>query len=181
MTNWKTVSKKTLLTSKFFEVEQERIILPNGKEIDYDTVIRKEVSMIAPITKDNQVYLVKQFRRLFNDYILEFAAGHLDNTESPLDAAKRELREETGLEAREWKQLGVVYDSASVIESKVHLFLAKDLKELKANPEYEEGVMELLKIPLNEAVEMVTDGRINTLATMYTILLLAKLVEEKKL
>jgi 8-oxo-dGTP pyrophosphatase MutT (NUDIX family) len=181
MIAWKIVSHKKLLQSKFFDVEQEKLILPNGQKTTYEMVIRKSVAMIAPLTDDHQLYMVKQYRHMLKDYSVELAAGHLDEGETALAAAKRELREETGLEARHWEEISVIESSASVIRSKVHLFLAKDLEEGKSTPEDEEGEIELIKIPLKQAVEMVTSGQVNTSVTMYAILLLDKFVKEGKL
>jgi ADP-ribose pyrophosphatase len=181
MSDWKILSRKKLLSSKFFEITQEKIQLPNGKQINYDTVDRDPVAMIAPLTDDYQLYMIKQYRHIFKKSILELPAGHLDKNETALSAAKRELKEETGLIAKHWEEMAVVYNSASVVYSKVHLFLAKDLEESECKLEDGEESIGMIKIPLQEAVDKVTSGEINSLATMYIVLLLDKFIREKKL
>ena len=181
MSNWKVISEKKLLSSKFFEVVQETISLPSGKKIQYDTVTRDPVAMIAPLTEDYQLYMIKQYRHIFKKYVLELPAGHLDKNETALAAAKRELREETGLVAKHWEEMAAVYNSASVVHSKIHLFLAKDLEVLERTQEDEEEEIEIVKIPLQQAVSKVISGEIESLATMYMVLLLDKFVKERKL
>ncbi len=180
MSNWKIISRKKLLKTKFFEVEKEKILLPNGNKHTYETVIRKPSVMIIPLTNDYELYLIRQYRHMFNDYVIEFTAGHIDDGEKALFAAKRELREETGLIARHWEEIGRVEGSASVVQSRLHYFLAKELEEKEPKPEEGETI-ELIKIPLKKTVEMVLEGKVNNLPTMYAILLIEKLVKEKRL
>ncbi len=180
MSNWKTVSSKKILNTDFFDVEKEKIILPNGNKHVYQSVIRKPVSMIIPLTNDYEVYMIKQYRYLYDDYLIEFTAGHVDENENPLAAAKRELKEETGLVAKHWEEISRIENSASVVKSRIHLFLAKDLEKEEAKPEDGEEI-ELIKVSLDKAVEMVMKKEITTVSTMYAILYLEKLVKEKRL
>lgn len=180
MSNWKVVSRKKIRKARYFDVEQEKIVSANGEEFVYESVIRKPCVSIIPLSKNNDIYMIKQYRYLFDDYILEFPSGHIEEKETPLIAAKKELKEETGLKAENWKEIGKLEGSASVIRSSLYLFLAKDLKEGKSNPEHGEDI-ELVKIPLKKAVEKVIKGEISTLSTMYAILLLEKLINQEKL
>ena len=180
MGKWKVASRKKLLKTKFFDVEEEKIILPNGTKHIYKTAVRKPVSMVIPLTEDYEIYMIKQYRYLYNDCLTELVAGHIDDNESPLAAAKRELKEETGLTAKHWEEIKRLEGSASVFKSKVHLFLAKDLEEGKSSPEDGEEI-DLIKVPLKKAVEMVMNGEVNTTSVMYAILLLEKLIKEKRL
>lgn len=180
MSNWKIASCKKLYKAKYFDIEQKKLILPSGEEHVYESVIRKPCVAIAPLIDSNYIYMIKQYRYLFDDYILEFPSGHIEENEAPLTTAKKELKEEAGLNARYWKEIGRLEGSASVIRSTLYLFLAKDLKEGKSNPEPGEDIG-LVKIPLKKAVEKVIKGEIRTLSTMYAILLLEKLIKQKKL
>jgi ADP-ribose pyrophosphatase len=181
MSNWKVVSHKKLLSSKFFSVDQEELISTKGKQIYYDTVNRRPISVVAPMNENYELYMVKQYRHMLKTHALELVAGHLEEGETPLDAAKRELKEEAGLKAKHWEEMAAVRDSASVINSEVHLFLAREIEESESEPEAEEEGIEMVKIPLKKAVEKVISGEINTLATMYTVLLLDRFVGEGKL
>jgi len=180
MGKWRVASRKKLLKTKFFDVEEEKVILPDGSKHIYKTAFRKPVSMVIPLTTDYEIYMIKQYRYLYNNYLIELVAGHVDDNESPLAAAKRELKEETGLTAKHWEEIKRIEGSASVFKSRVHLFLAKDLEEGEKNPEDGEEI-ELIKVSLKKAVEMVMSEEISTASVMYAILLLDKLVKEKRL
>jgi len=169
-----------IYSQKFFDVEERNFLLPHGINKKYSIVHRRPISVIFPLEDDKNLYLILQYRHLFGKRILEAPAGHIDNGETSLDGAKRELREETGLEARSWKKI-IEYDSSgSVIESHVSIFLARNLKRGTALPEDYEDI-KLIKISLEEAVKKVMSGEISTSSTIIGLLLLDKAYKENKL
>lgn len=180
MDKWKIAHKRTIYKSKFFSLEEEEITLPNKKKKIYDLVRRKSVSVVFPISSSGELYLISEFRTLHSKYMTEAIAGHIDDGESPLDAAKRELKEETGLSGKNWEKFLEIEMAGSVIKSTGHLFIVKDITEGKANPDEEEDI-KLLKIPFNEAVRRVMSGEINLATTVVGILFLDKLKREGKL
>jgi 8-oxo-dGTP pyrophosphatase MutT (NUDIX family) len=117
---------------------------------------------------------------LYDKIIVEAVAGHIDPGESPLKAAKRELKEEAGIIAGQWEELLRVDDSASVIRSTMHIFLARDLEEGESNPEESEEI-KLIKMPLSEAIEKVSKREITNGSTVIGLLYLDKLRKEKKI
>src|SRR3989338_5846318 len=124
MNRWKIKSQNIVFSQRLFELIKQKILLPNGKEREYSIVQRRPISVIFPLSGKHELYLISQFRYLFDKKILEAVAGHIDDGETPLESAKRELKEETGLMASNWSEILEVETSASVIKSIVHIFLA---------------------------------------------------------
>lgn len=174
------VSSKKVFSAKYFEVKKQEFVTPDGRKHIHDNVYRKPVSVIFPITQNYDLYLISQFREFFNGRILEVCAGHADEGESPLNAAKRELKEETGIIAGNWDKIMEVEMSASVIKSPAHIFIARQLKFEDQNLDHDEEIS-LVKISLDEAIEKVVSGEIKTGSTIIGILMIDKLRREGKL
>lgn len=180
MDNGKVVSTKTVYKSKFFKVEEQEIVLSNKKKLSYSIVKRDPVVVVIPITSDNEIFLVSQYRTLHRKQTLEAVAGHVDKGETPLEAAKRELKEEAGIEAMHWEEIAKMDVSGSIVQAEAHVFLARDLKIGEASPDDEEDIT-LIKLPLEDAVKKVLSQEISTASSMTGILMLDKLLGKKKL
>lgn len=176
------ISSKTIFSGKNFHVDESQYLLPNKKKVLYHDAIRKPVVAVLPVVEHQgfYIYLVSQYRTLLKRRALEVVAGHIDEGEKPLTAAKRELKEETGIDAFQWEQLRSIEGSASVFRTQVHFFLAKDIEIVVAEPEEDEEI-KLVKLPLQEAVKKVMMGEINTATSMIGILLLDSMKKAKRL
>ena len=177
MNRWKIKSQNIVFSQRLFKVKEQKILLPNGKERKYSVVERQPISVIFPISEKLDLYLISQFRYLFDKTILEAVAGHINDGEAPLEAAKRELREETGITALDWKEILEIEMSASVIKSSAHIFLARGVMLGKSNPEEGEEI-ELVKMSIENAIKKVLSGEITTAPTIIGILLLDKMFKE---
>lgn len=173
-------TEKTIFSSDLFHINKMHIMYSSTDSVDHDIVIRKPTISVFPLTDTYELYLVSQYRPLLKKVTLEAVAGYIDEKESPLQAAKRELAEETGLRATQWEMLATVDLSASVVKAESHLFLAKGLEPGKAYPEQHEDI-ELLKMPLTQAAQKILTGEITLSSSIIGILLLEKLRKEKKL
>ncbi len=178
--NLDPLSEKTIFKAKLFDVSEVGIKLKSGREVVHHVAKRRPTVCVLPLTKNNEVYLVSQYRYMLKKNSLELMAGFIDAGEDPLTAAKRELDEETGIKAKNWKELMTVDMSASVFNAVSYLFLAQDLEQGIAHPEEEEDIT-VVKMPLEEAVEKVITGQMTTTMSIIGILLLDKLVKEKKI
>lgn len=169
----KALSEKSVFQAELFTVKEVEIEA-NKKKLTQHDVIRNPVVTVFAITDNNEIYLISQYRRLLNKTTLEAVAGFIDEGEEPLEAAKRELKEEIGITAADWKKLNVLNTAASVIKGEAHLFLARGLKI--GNPELEddEDITPVL-IPFKEAVEKVLKGEIDIATTIAGILMIDKL------
>ena len=123
----KIISSKEVLKNKLFRVVDETATDPSGFEIHRNIVRHPGSAVMMPVDKNDRVLLVKQFRLPAERNLWELPAGRIDPGESPLKAAKRELREETGLQARKWVRLSSFWASPGYVDEKMNLFLALDL------------------------------------------------------
>src|SRR5579885_1123801 len=177
MTNTKILSEKTLFTSQYFDIE-EITLQRNGKTFVKEFAKRRPIVLVLAINKNDEVYLVSQYREILKKETLELVAGHCDGRE-PLVAAKSELEEEAGVTAKKWRELTILDQSANILQ-KIHVFLATGLTEKQAHPDDDED-LRAIKIPFKEAVSKALSGEITIAANIAVILLFDKLRQEGKL
>ncbi|OGH06424.1 MAG: hypothetical protein A2W22_06485 [Candidatus Levybacteria bacterium RBG_16_35_11] len=178
MSQWK-IREKTVHKTDLFQIIEQTITGKN-KTKKYEIVERRPTTIVFPLTESFEIYLLSQYRSLFNKTIIEAVSGHVDNSESPFKSAKRELKEEAGLIANTWEELLRVDASASVIRSVMHLFLARDLEETDSSPEEGEEI-KIIKMPLSDAIEKIEKREITSGPTVLGLLYIDKLIKEKKL
>ena len=179
MSSVKVLSKKPVFQAELFTVREIELEVNNKKLIQHE-VIRNPVVTIFALTGNNEIYLISQFRRLLERKTIEAVAGFIDEGETPLDAAKRELKEEIGITASNWEELKVLNTAASVTKGEAHLFLARGLEIGNPEPEDDEDITPVL-VPFEEAVEKVLKGEIDIATTVAGILLIDKLMKQNKL
>ena len=140
-----------LKTSKFsFEIN--RVQLPNGHEGEYGQIKFPNAALAVPITGDNKVILLRQYRFAVSRYLLEFPAGTLEIGETPINSIKREIQEEAGFKAEKWDKLGALVNAPGYSDEVIHLFLARDLSKLKS--EVEGDLDEDIKVLILEPDEL---------------------------
>jgi ADP-ribose pyrophosphatase len=174
----KILSTNTVYQSKLFKVDQVEIER-KGKVFKKDIITRSPHVLILPLTNENEIYLIKEYRDVYQKELLEVVAGYIKENEDPLVGAKRELEEETGLTAASWHHLTTIQTSANM-HSTIHIFLAKDLTEGISQQDEDEEIS-LIKIPFEQAVKKVVEGEIFVSAYIASILLLDKLMKEGKI
>ena len=143
----------------FLTVREDRVIRPDGQPGTYTTVTMKPGVAVLPFDEQGTVYLTRQFRYAVGRESIEAACGGIDEGEKPRDAARRELREELGIEAAEWIDLGHFDLDTSMINGPVHLFVAKRLSFTETEREGTETI-ESLKLPFKTVVTMILNGEI---------------------
>src|SRR5262245_37195234 len=141
------------------EVSHERVALPNGHEIVLDIVHHPGAAAVVPFTSPDEVVLIRQFRHTAGGTILEVPAGKLDPGESPERCASRELTEEAGYRAKRIVALGSIWTTPGFTDEKIHLFAAFDLERAASRPEDDE-VIEVIRVPLDDALERVWRGEL---------------------
>jgi ADP-ribose pyrophosphatase len=166
---WRTLGSRTIYRNRWLTLREDRVIRPDGAEGIYSVVEILPSCGIVAINEDNQIALVGQWRYVHNRYSVEIPTGGSERGETPLDAAKRELLEETGLTAKDWTALGTIDNSNGVTTDVAHLFLARNLTTGAAIPQGDEQV-ELRWLPFADAVLSVMKGDITESVSVAAIL-----------
>ncbi len=156
---WKIKQEETVSTRRFNIVEQE-VELPNGDPLHFSYVKINHGVCILALTEEGEVLCLKQYRHAIGSWEWELPAGGVEKGEEPLKTAQRELIEETGYAANEWKALGLVYPSPGSTDEHIHLFLATDLVPDEQQLESGEQI-EVFKTPLDGLYDLVRKGAFN--------------------
>lgn len=167
----KVVDNKTVFEGIILSIEHMEVMLPNGKRAAREVARHKGASAIVPVDDMGNVYLVKQYRAPLGKILLEIPAGKLDSPdEDRLEAAKRELGEETGLTAESWTHLGDIATSPGFCTEIISLYLARGLNAGGAHPD-EDEFLNVVRLPFHEAVRLVKSGGIPDGKSVCAILL----------
>ena len=140
-------------------VARERVTLPNGRVAELDVVRHPGASAVVPFVSDDEVLLIRQFRHAAGGTILEVPAGKLDPGDTPEGCAARELEEEAGQRAGRLEKLGWIFTTPGFTDEVIHLFAAFALEPVPTRHEADE-VIEVVRVPLAEALDLVWRGEI---------------------
>lgn len=142
------------------EMCSDRLRFANGVEYDVDMIRHPGAAAVVAIDDQRRVCLVRQYRHGIEDFLWEIPAGKLDAGEPPAIAAVRELAEETGVTAQHWEPLGEYLPAPGLMTERVYLYMALRIVKGTATPESDEE-LELQWVPIEEAMRMVIDGRLD--------------------
>ena len=156
------------------DVETDMIRLANGSITLREVVRHPGGVCVAALDAEGAVTLVRQYRYPFREHIWELPAGKLEPGEDPLEAAKRELSEETGLEADRWTDLGRLYATPGYCSEILYLYLAEDLRPGKAHPDPNE-LLDTSRFPLEELLGRIDRGELRDAKTVTGLLKAARL------
>lgn len=161
----KIISSKEVLKNKLFTVVEEVAHDPSGFEIKRSIVRHPGSAVMMVVDEKHRILLVKQFRLPAEQDLWELPAGRIDEGETPLQAAKRELREETGYQANKWVELSSFWPSPGYVAEKMNLFLALELTEGQQEPMEDERI-ELRWFAEDELGAMIREKKIPDGKTM---------------
>ena len=171
---WRKLSSKIIYDNDWMTVREDQVTNPGGGKNLYGHVQFKNVAVaVLPIDDEAQTRLVGQSRYTLDEHSWELPMGGAPRGEDPLEAAKRELREETGLTASHWRELMRLHLSNSITDELGIVYVATGLREGETDLEETEDI-EVRALPLSEAIEMARDGRITdalSAATLFRIAL----------
>jgi 8-oxo-dGTP pyrophosphatase MutT (NUDIX family) len=178
---WQVTSEQTVYDNPWINVTEYQVINPSGNPGIYGKVHFKNIAIgVLPLDEELNTYLVGQFRFALGQYSWEMPEGGGPIGTDPLESAKRELLEETGLKAEKWTEIQRLHLSNSVSDELSILYLARNLKQFEAEPEDTEQLI-IHKLPFAEVYQMVCDDTITDAMTVAAILRVQLLILEGSL
>lgn len=174
----KTIDSKDIYQGRIINLRIDRVVLPDGSESTREIVEHTGAVAIVAIDENKNIWMVKQYRKAVEEILMEIPAGTLEKGEDPLECAKRELAEETGLTAKNWHSILSYYSAPGFVTEKLHLFLATDFTEGDIHPDRDEFLY-TVKLPLAEAYNAIFTGQIKDGKSIIGIQYACKLLTER--
>lgn len=160
---WKTVSTKQAYQNQWISVREDRIIYPNGQPGIYGVVEKGPGVAVIALDKDKNIYLVKQYRYTLDDIFLELPAGAIHQGETEVESVRRELLEETGINAERFERLGNFYTALGHETAEIIAYLVAELDtngHSLANQQHDESIFEIVRLPIVRVKQMIVRGEI---------------------
>ncbi|MEV0946826.1 NUDIX hydrolase [Rhodococcus sp. NPDC049939] len=170
-----TLDSRTVYSGAILALRVDRVAMPGGRTAEREVVEHHGAVAVVALDEEGRLVLIHQYRHPVGRRLWEIPAGLLDEPgEDPVEAARRELAEETGLGAHHWSVLVDVLLSPGFTDESVRVFLAEDLYEVdRPHPEDEEADLDIERIPLDEVVSMVLSGTIVNATAVSGVMALA--------
>jgi len=164
-----TKDSRVVYNGKIFDVHSDTAILEDNSEAVREYIIHHGGVCILPLTENDEVIMVRQFRYPFKKAILEIPAGKLNKGEDHFEAGKRELLEETGATAENYQYLGEIYPIPAYTTEIIYVYSASGLSFGSQDPDDDE-FLDVIRIPFSQAVEMVMNNEINDSKTQIAVM-----------
>jgi len=174
----KTMKTENVYKGKMLNLRIDTVELPDKKYSKREIVEHPGSVAIVPITEDNEIILVRQYRKAVESNLLEIPAGKLEVNEEPKETAIRELKEETGIKAKKLEYITEFYTSPGFSNEKMYLFLAMDLSMDVLEPADDEYI-EITKVKIDKLANMIKKGEILDSKTMIGIYMAMEHLESK--
>jgi 8-oxo-dGTP pyrophosphatase MutT (NUDIX family) len=173
---WQRRGSKLIYSNPWITVREDDVITPSGAPGIYGVIETRIATGVVALSEDNHIYLVGQYRYPVDEYSWEIPEGGSEIDEDPMETAKRELREETGLEAERWEQLGgEIHLSNCFSAERGFIYVARGLRQGQAEPDHTEE-LQVKKVPFAECLAMVDRGEIKDSLTVIGVLRMARVL-----
>jgi len=156
---------RNIYTGKVVTLNIDRVTLPNGATVDLETIRHPGAAAVVPLKDDGTVVLIRQFRHAAGGFIYEIPAGKLNFGEDPIQCASRELEEEVGFQASSYELLTSILTAPGFADEVIHIYKATGLTRGRQQLDPDE-VLEVIEMPLSEAVAKIEDGTIRDAKTI---------------
>ncbi|WP_209511385.1 NUDIX hydrolase [Sedimentibacter acidaminivorans] len=164
-----TVKSEKIFEGKIINLRVDTVELQNQKYAKREIVEHKGASAIIALNENDELILVKQYRKAVEEFLYEIPAGKINVAEEPRECALRELKEETGYEAKDIAKIYEIYSTPGFSNEKIYLFKAEDLTYTATNFDEDENI-EVITISKSEAKKMLETGQITDSKTIVGIL-----------
>lgn len=154
-----TLSSETVYQGRLLHVKCDRVGLPNGGESTREYIVHSGAVVVLPVFENGDVLLERQHRYPLHRDFIEFPAGKIDAGEDELHCGQRELREETGYEARQWSHVTTLYPCIGYANERLEFFHAQQL-EFVGHARDADEFLEVLRVPFDEAMAWLRSGKI---------------------
>lgn len=159
MSQERTLKSENIYRGKILSLRIDTVDLPSGRQTKREIVEHGACTATVALDSEDNVLLVKQYRKPVERELLEIPAGGVDPGEEPIDSAGRELEEETGYSAVSWEKLGSFYTSPGFCTEEMHVYLARGLSPAIRDADDDESI-EVIRVPLSNIPELITSGDI---------------------
>jgi len=184
MNKWVKKSSKIVLDDKFMQIKKDEVELPNGDIIPWTYWDSNDSAMVIAMDKNRKLIMIRQYKYLVQDHVLEFPSGGLDASEDPEVGAKREFTEETGYRCEGLVKLGSFYEIYSQLNRQIHIFFGNNAEFFeKSLDKGEEGYedIEVKLVDFEKAVALAKEDKIVAMGSALAILLLNEKVNKKEI
>lgn len=176
----KTLEEKEIFKGRVLRFHVDKVELQNGRTSTRECVDHLGGACVAALTEENEILFVRQFRYPYREALLEVPAGKLEPGEDPFEAIKREQREETGTTGKDYVNLGKLYPSPGYTNEIIYLYACR--VEAFGETDFDEDeFLQLERIPVDKAVEMVMNNEISDSKTQVVVLKTALLLKDGKI
>ncbi len=165
---WIKHSSKVILENQWWKVIQDQVTRPDGQPGEYNIVETPGSITVIALADEQDIIMIDQFRYITDVNSIEAPGGGIDSR-NPLDDAKRELLEETGITAKKWTELGQIQPLNGLVRETMYLFLAQDLDLTQEKPEVGEAISKVLHMPFSEVIAKIKDGTIDDGPTIFAV------------
>jgi len=170
---WKVLKSEMVVDEKWYKLRRDHVALPSGLEMDdYYVSVRPNVVLTFPLTEDNHVIFVRQYKHAAADIFVELPGGVIDAHETePSEAARREMLEETGFTSDDVELLLEATDNPTKDTNRMYYFLARNARKVARQDLDASEAIEVLKVPLQEVEQMILSGQLRVAGTVALCLL----------
>lgn len=162
-------AEREIFQGRIVRLVERDLVLPNGRKTKFHIVLHPGAVAILPVHANGDVVLLKQFRPTIGEEIYEIPAGTIEKGEAPLATAKREIIEETGLQAKSWKKIGEFYTAPGFCTELMHVYVAKGLSPAKL-PGDEDEILRPVRMSIDKALGLIRSKKIRDAKTIAGLL-----------